>query len=131
VDKKTNITQYDSTKCSTRGCIEGHLIESNLLDVAHKMLTSDDPKDARGFSDSLSNLVIAISRIDQFIRRHPDIEIRSPPAPSVGSRVFLEAYIVIQQQQHMYKCIYGASALSFEELLLRISNGITEMKKDQ
>jgi len=78
-----------------------------------------------------NNLALAISRIDQFIRRNPDIEIRFSKDPSVGSRVFLEAYIVIQQQQHMYKCIYGASALSFEELLLRISNGITEMKKDQ
>jgi len=109
---------------------EGYLIESNLLDAAHKMLTSNDPKDTRDFSDSLSNLVISISRIDQFIRGNPDIEIRFSKDPSIGSQVFLEAYIVIQQQ-HMHKCIYGAAALSFEELLLRISSRIAEMKKDQ
>jgi len=120
--------------CSKWRPREGCLIESNLIDAAQKMLISGDFQDAKDFSDSMTDLVIAISHIDQFMKENPDIEIRfgkdsSTKDSSTGDKVFLGAYILLESYAH--KCIYGAAALSFEALLLRISNGIAEMKKDQ
>lgn len=104
------------------------LIDSNLVDTAHEMLAGN--LSVKDFSDSLGDLIVAISHIDQFMKRHPKVEITFSRGLSTDDKVFLRAKVITRSQQvHMYLC--DTTALSFEELLLRLSNGIAHMQKDQ
>lgn len=108
---------------------EDCFIESDLVDSAKKMLVSDDLKDTKAFSDSLGDLVIAISHIDQFIKRNPNLKIGLQGYKAVNSNVYyLEAKIQYKNQLDRY-FIRSVCAYSFEQLLLQLDKVLDRAEK--
>jgi len=103
---------------------ESYFIESDLVDSAKKMLASDDLKDTKAFSDSLSDLIVAISHIDQFIKRNPNLEILLQRYKAVNNNTYyLEAKIQYKNQLDKY-FIRSVCACFFERLLLKLDKAL-------